>query len=50
MASIDYMCDVGYAAPPKSVHPMRQATSVVCLFALTSDLFWNYRGKVILKK
>ena len=32
MASIDYMCDVGYAAPPKSVQPVRQATSVVCLF------------------
>lgn len=29
MASIDYMCDVGYAAPPESVQPAWRATSVV---------------------
>lgn len=30
-ASIDYMCDVGNAAPPKFIQRVRQAASVACL-------------------
>lgn len=46
MASIDYMCDVGYAAPPKSVQPVRQATSVACLLlcARPSEVGEKWRG------